>query len=118
MLTYKSQPASEQLMHPQAFREAKCTKLYDPPIDEFSVLLTVLAPDGYLQEKHEAIAGPSIFIVTTGHGTITWLEGSYRFQNPLQKGEVFFVGADTEVTFVSEERLVVYRAFVEVTHTS
>ena len=113
MLTYKSQPASEQLMRPQAFREAKCTKLYDPPIDEFSVLLTVLAPDGYLQEKHEAIAGPSIFIVTTGHGTITWLEGSH----PLQKGEVFFVGAGIEVTFASEEKLVVYRAFVEVSRT-
>lgn len=111
MLTYTYQPASQQLMPPRPFRSTKHTTLYDPPIEEFSVLLTHLKPGE--DETHEAIDGPSIFIVTqAGKGTIKWGDaGVHEFK---KDGEVFFVGAGQEIKFIAtDSEVVIYRAFVE-----
>jgi len=109
MLTYNHGPADSQIMPPAPFRSTKHTTLYDPPIEEFSVLLTTLANGE--DEVHEAINGPSIFLVTQGKGKITW-SGQ---EEVLSEGLVFFVGAGTEVKFKSgnDAGLVLYRAFVE-----
>lgn len=86
--------------------------LYDPPIPEFSVIQTKLYPDR--TEKHRAVRGPSIAIVTGGKGWISWKK---QDQEKLEVGlgDVFFVGANTEITVESEGNtvLVIYRAFVE-----
>ena len=71
------------------------------------------------EETHEAIDGPSIFLVTEGSGKISWggggESGQHSEEAELGEGLVFFVGAGTEVKFSSEKEaaLVLYRAFVE-----
>ncbi|GAA5991124.1 hypothetical protein JCM10908_006548 [Rhodotorula pacifica] len=114
MLTYTSSPPSEQIMDPVGFRSTKHTTLYDPPIDEFSVLLTDLK-DGET-ESFDAIDGPSILIFTQlegGKGTasLKWSQGEEKIN---REGQVFFIGAGEKVEIAAQGgRVVSYRAFVE-----
>lgn len=109
MLTYTYQPASDQIMPAIPYRGTKHTTLYDPPIDEFSVLLTTLGAEE--NEVHESVDGPSILIATSGSGSIDYLGGNIG----IGEGEVYFVGAGTEVELAAgKDGIVVYRAFVEV----
>lgn len=107
MLTYTSLPADAQLMDPSAFRGLSHTTLYDPPIDEFSVLLTRL--ESGQAEVHPAIDGPSIVLVTEGKGRLT----SGEIDGEIGEGSVWFVAAGQEVKLAAEGQLEVYRAFVE-----
>lgn len=112
MLTYTYDPAEKQILAPQAFQQTKHTTLYDPPIDEFSVLLTRLSSIGE-EEYHDSIAGPSILIVTEGEGFMTsGEEGKEEFG--VKVGSVFFVGANTPLKIKTKSSsLVVFRAYVE-----
>jgi mannose-6-phosphate isomerase len=86
------------------------TTLYDPPIPEFSVLLTDIP--ALNSASHNPLAGPSIFIVTSGSGTVSFNGTSEEIKS---EGEVWFVGAGTSLEFSAEDQsLVLYRAFVEV----
>ncbi|CUA77176.1 mannose-6-phosphate isomerase [Rhizoctonia solani] len=111
MLTYNSGPADAQLMEPKPFKGESSesdsyTTLYDPPIPEFSVLLTDV-PAGK-KASHRSLDGPSIFIVTSGSGSVLG-------QEIKSEGEVWFVGAGQSLEFTAgSEGLVLYRAFVEV----
>ncbi|KAG8906446.1 Mannose-6-phosphate isomerase [Tulasnella sp. 403] len=115
MLTYTWGPADSQIMPPTPWRSTKSTTIYDPPIEEFSVLLTKLGPQSL--EEHEAIDGPSILIVAGGDGVLKWkerdgTEGEVAFE---KEGAVFFLGAGVPTTFVAGTNgLTFYRAFVEV----
>lgn len=113
MLTYSYRPAEEQLLIPKSFRQTSHTKLYDPPIEEFSVLLTNLEPSQ--EEVHEGIAGPSILIATEGSGALT-SDGLENGQVKAGPGDVFFVGANNRVTLKADNtgNFIVFRAFVEV----
>ena len=113
MLTYTWGPADSQIMPPTKFRSTTATTLYDPPIDEFSVLLVRLEEGK--KERHEAIEGPSIIIATEGSGVLSWTDGGERGQEDLeQPGAVFFAGTGSEIEFVAGNGgLTVYRAFVE-----
>ncbi|KAG8889078.1 Mannose-6-phosphate isomerase [Tulasnella sp. 332] len=114
MLTYKWGPADSQIMPPTKFRSTSHTTLYDPPIDEFSVVLTDLGAE--TTEVHEPIDGPSIFIATKGDGTLRWKESDGKESElRLQKaGFVFFIGAGVQVEFsAGHAGLTIYRAFVE-----
>ncbi|KAG6917106.1 hypothetical protein DXG01_003926 [Tephrocybe rancida] len=105
-LTYNASPAAKHLVSPSSFGSA--STLYDPPISEFSVVQVKLAPGA--REKHRSIDGPSIAIVTDGAGAVDW--GGEKLEVGL--GDVFFVGAGTEITFGARDgEFVVYRAFVE-----
>lgn len=114
MLTYTSSPPSEQIMDPVGFRSTKHTTLYDPPIDEFSVLLTDLK-DGET-ESFDAIDGPSILIFTQlegGKGSAS-LKSSHGDEEIAREGQVFFIGAGEKVDIAAQGgRVVSYRAFVE-----
>lgn len=138
MLTYSSGPAERQLWKPQPFVKGNAASLlYDPPIEEFSVVRTTL-PAG-ASETHRRIEGPSILIVTKGSGKLLSkprpLEGTASartkklheglLQPDAQRafrldkmGQCFFVGAGSEITLTAaheggQEALIVFRAFVE-----
>jgi mannose-6-phosphate isomerase len=119
MLTYSYAPISEQKMEPVdypyvtlntvAYSSGSEATLYDPPIDEFSVVKTGLKKKG-AKATFEQIAGPSIFICTTGEGKISVgpkVEG-------VKPGYVYFVGATAEVVLESDsEDFTTFKAFCE-----
>lgn len=111
-LTYDSSKTSKHMVNPRPFgAEARFSTLYDPPIPEFSVI-KVDVPAGQL-EKHPRFEGPSIAIVTEGKGIIQWSANEGR-NLEVGVGNVFFVGAGTEISIqAGENKLVIYRAFVE-----
>ncbi|KAG9104631.1 Mannose-6-phosphate isomerase, partial [Ceratobasidium sp. 392] len=116
MLTYNSGSADAQRMKPQSFpsdpssEPDSYTTLYDPPIPEFSVLLTDIPASK--SASHRPLDGPSIFIVTSGNGLFSSSAGDEEIKSD---GEVWFVGAGTSVKFTAGSAgLVLYRAFVEV----
>lgn len=114
MLTYTSSPPSDQILPPVSFRSTSHTTLYDPPIDEFSVLLTVLEQGE--TEKFEGIDGPSILIFTELNGGNG--QAGLKFKGEEIKvereGQVFFVGAGEEIQVEAKKgKVVAYRAFVE-----
>lgn len=110
MLTYNYAPPEEQSMKPEAYKNTKHTKLYDPPIDEFSVLMTTLSKGD--SESIDGIAGPSVVICTNGKGSI---KGA-GVDATMTAGNVYFIGAGAEVehTNADEEDFVLYRAYCEV----
>lgn len=112
MLTYTTASPSAQLMAPTAFCGLAHTLLYDPPIDEFSVLATTLASGG--AETHPEIDGPSVVIVTEGAGSLAVGGGKAADKEALKAGSVWFVAAGEQVAFeAGQDGLVLYRAFVE-----
>ena len=110
MLTYEAGPASQQLQRPTPFSDSdsKTDQLYDPPIDEFSVVKIALDKDG--KTCHRAVEGPSICVVTKGEGKVSWGQDGEE----VKKGDVVFIGAGEGVEWAAESGLEVFRAFVEV----
>ncbi|KAL1582899.1 hypothetical protein WHR41_08411 [Cladosporium halotolerans] len=121
MLTYNFAPISEQKMSPADFPYCKfnttahssdsSAMLYDPPIEEFSVVKTDLKSSGS-KVTFEAIQGPSIIICTEGQGTIS--VGPKKEE--VQEGWVYFVGATAECVLESsgEKTFKTFRAFCEI----
>ncbi|KAI5797484.1 mannose-6-phosphate isomerase [Peziza echinospora] len=108
MLTYDTAPIEEQVLQPVGYKVTKNTVLYDPPIEEFSVLKTEL--QGGEKEVVPGIEGPSVLIVTGGAG---WISVGPK-REEVATGFVYFVGATAEVVVESGEGgIVVYRAFCE-----
>ncbi|TPX32967.1 mannose-6-phosphate isomerase [Synchytrium microbalum] len=114
MLTYNNGPAESQILRGDPFRKhGKNTRLYDPPIEEFSVLQTSLAPGE--SEPYDEFDGPSILIVTEGSGSIEYrvegMEGGSGKMD-LQAGLVLFVGANVKITLSADtSSTTIYRAF-------
>ena len=119
MLTYSYAPISEQKMNPvdypyvtlnsTAYSSSSSSILYDPPIEEFSVVKTELNGKD-AKATFEGIEGPSIFICTKGSGKITVGPKTEEFG----EGFVFFVGATAEVVLESEgEAFTTFKAFCE-----
>jgi mannose-6-phosphate isomerase len=132
MLTYTDEPSHKKLMKATAFlpddSSDNCSRykgdkgpslLYDPPIEEFSVVMTTMRK-GDAAETQRAINGPSILIITSGSGTLTSLPSSEskaeeRFFELTKPGQVFFIGAQTKIKLQAKDaELVTFRAFVEV----
>jgi mannose-6-phosphate isomerase len=119
MLTYSYAPISEQKMEPAdypyvtlntvAYSSGSEAALYDPPIDEFSVVKTDLKKKG-AKATFEQIAGPSIFICTSGEGTISV---GPKVED-VKPGYVYFVGATAEVVLESaSDDFTTFKAFCE-----
>ncbi|KAL9600180.1 MAG: hypothetical protein Q9219_003323 [cf. Caloplaca sp. 3 TL-2023] len=119
MLTYSYAPISEQKMQPvdypyvtlnrTAYSSSSSAILYDPPIEEFSVVKTELNGKD-AKATFEAIEGPSIIICTAGSGKIS--VGSKSEQ--MKTGYVFFVGATAECILESDsESFTTFKAFCE-----
>jgi mannose-6-phosphate isomerase len=120
ILTYDHDPPEQQLLKPvdypyatlntKAYSSSSDCLLYDPPIEEFSVVRTELKAVG-AKATFEGIAGPSIVICTSGEGRIS--VGSKK--EILQEGWVYFVGATAECVIESEgENMVTFKAFCEI----
>ncbi|TVY12788.1 Mannose-6-phosphate isomerase [Lachnellula arida] len=119
MLTYSYAPIEEQKMEPvdypyatlnrDAYSSGSSAILYDPPIEEFSVVRTSLKKKG-AKATFEQIAGPSIFICTTGNGKIS----VGPKVEEVKPGYVYFVGATAEVVLESEDdEFTTFKAFCE-----
>ncbi|KAJ9110639.1 hypothetical protein QFC19_001468 [Naganishia cerealis] len=114
MLTYTSAPAHAQLLEPTEF--APKTLLYDPPIDEFSVLRLKLT-GAEETEVHRPIEGPSLVVVTEGSGKVAIKGGEHADAAALElaRGQVVFIAAGEEVEYTAsdEQGLELFRAYVE-----
>lgn len=116
MLTYNYAPIEEQKMHPtdypyckfnqKAYSSSSAATLYDPPIEEFSVVKTNLNAG---KVTFDAIEGPSIVICVSGRGKISV---GPKVED-IQEGWVYFVGATAELVMESEQELVTFKAFCE-----
>lgn len=123
MLTYNYAPISEQKMTPVDYPFAtlsasaytsSCT-LYEPPIEEFSVVKTVMKKKG-AKITFERVAGPSIILCTQGIGRITVgsTTTTTTTTEDMRPGYVFFVGAMVEMILESEDdAFISFRAFCE-----
>jgi len=123
MLTYNYAPIEQQKMHPgdypyatlnsAAYSSGSSVILYDPPIDEFSVVRSVLKGNGS-RARFDPLEGPSIIICTGGKGTISVGPTSHE----MKEGYVFFVGATAECVLESEggadDEFITFKAFCEV----
>lgn len=122
MLTYDYAPIDEQKMTPAeypyatlnraAYSSGSEAKLYDPPIDEFSVVRTVLKGDG-AKAAFDPLDGPSIIICTAGTGRIS----VGPTVQDIKEGYVFFVGSTAEVVLEATGAggaLTTFKAFCEV----
>ncbi|KAI2621304.1 mannose-6-phosphate isomerase [Xylaria nigripes] len=122
-LTYNYAPIDEQKMSPSeypytvlnrtAYSSGSEALLYDPPIDEFSVVRSVMKGNGS-KVSFDPIDGPSIIICTRGQGKIS--VGSKTEE--IKEGYVFFVGSTADLTLESEGRaedeFITFKAFCEV----
>ncbi|KAH6603730.1 mannose-6-phosphate isomerase [Trichoderma cornu-damae] len=123
MLTYNYAPIAEQKMMPTeypyatlnraAYSSGSAVMLYDPPIEEFSVVRTLLRGEG-AKATFDPLEGPSIIICTSGKGTIA--VGPTKQE--MQEGYVFFVGSTAELILESavgeEEEFTTFKAFCEI----
>ena len=124
MLTYSYAPISSQKMEPvdypyvtlnaHAYSSASTSVLYDPPIEEFSVVRTELNnknEEKVAKATFDPIEGPSIIICTEGEGTI---EVGPKKED-IKMGWVYFVGATAEYVLEAKgtEPFVTFKAFCE-----
>ncbi|PYH48393.1 mannose-6-phosphate isomerase pmi1 [Aspergillus saccharolyticus JOP 1030-1] len=125
MLTYSYAPIEEQKLQPtdypyvvlnaSAYSSGSSCLLYDPPIEEFSVVKTELRRPG-AKATFDGLVGPSILICTGGAGKITV---GHKTEE-VKEGYVFFVGANAECIIEStdsgeENPFVTYKAFCDLT---
>ncbi|KAJ2080968.1 Mannose-6-phosphate isomerase [Coemansia sp. RSA 988] len=103
MLTYDYGTPDAKILRP--IKSNNASLLYDPPIEEFSVIQTNL-----LAEQSEDIRlplGPKILIVTEGIGELTVAGVSHR----VQPGSVYFVPTELSIGLAaSGHPMVVYTA--------
>ncbi|WFD31748.1 mannose-6-phosphate isomerase [Malassezia sp. CBS 17886] len=138
MLTYQSTPAADQVLHAAPWTGesgAATSLLYEPPVPEFSVVLTTV--DARSASRQRSVAGPSILLVVEGTGSLAWAEPADSQPSPgardqrsprardgadgaacsspqsLHPGSVFFLGAGTAIALRTASHLCVARAFVE-----
>ncbi|KAI6357749.1 hypothetical protein MCOR25_007582 [Pyricularia grisea] len=128
MLTYDSAPIDEQKMQPTeypyvklnmaAFKSGSEVLLYDPPIEEFSVLRGVLKANE-AKATFDPIEGPSIVICTKGSGKIS----VGPTVKDIKEGWVYFVGSTAQCVLEADslgdgEEFHFFKAFCEVEDNS
>lgn len=117
MLTYSYDPVAKQKMPLLSFAKSKGdakSVLYDPPIDEFSVLQTIFNPSHGQTQSFDGFDGPSIIIGTDGEGLIKIKDSSEEL--PFKTGYVYFIGPSVAIELISsstDKPFTTYRAFVE-----
>ncbi|KAF9584549.1 Mannose-6-phosphate isomerase [Lunasporangiospora selenospora] len=115
MLTYETKSSTEQLLSGVLCTPTGHSLLYDPPIEEFSIILTKLNHANE-RERLRSVEGPSVVIVTRGEGVIRserQVDGQDEAEVKAETGSVFFVGANTpfSIEATSDEGLTIYTAY-------
>ncbi|PVU88840.1 hypothetical protein BB559_002776 [Furculomyces boomerangus] len=116
MITYDFGPAESKLTVPTEWRNSntqgppsKFSKLYNPPIDEFSILRTSLPSNTDFDQI--LISGPAIVFIAEGNGSIK----TENQKVDISEGNSFFIPANTpftlENTNSSDHQLLAYTAF-------
>ncbi|KAK9742507.1 hypothetical protein RND81_03G177900 [Saponaria officinalis] len=105
MLTYK-QGRPEVLRGFNVEGTDGCTKRYRPPFEEFEVDHCHLSAGK--TSNFPSIAGPSLFLVTQGSGT---LRAGFSAEK-IRVGDVLFAPANTKLSISADTRLEIYRAGV------
>jgi mannose-6-phosphate isomerase len=114
-LTYSTNDVNEQKLKADKFLRGSgdaIFALYDPPIDEFSVLQIEFKGNGKAESK--GIDGPSIIICTQGKGQLK-IKGDDESKLEAFEGGVYFVSPGTELEFInnSNDSFILYRAYCE-----
>ncbi|KAI8834801.1 mannose-6-phosphate isomerase [Chytriomyces cf. hyalinus JEL632] len=110
MLTYNNGPAESQILKGDPYQNSLTSFLYDPPIEEFSIVRTTLPASA--SESFKGVEGPSILIVTSGNGTIVAPQDGVVKTHDAGLGFVFFVGANVDITLTAgSEEFTAYRAY-------
>ena len=127
-LTYNYAPIDQQKMEPTytpyvsvnltAHTSGSHASLFDPPIDEFSVIWTVLHGNAS-RATFDPIGGPSIVICTGGKGKITVGDDDMGYKSEeIEEGYVYFVGANAGLILESEgntgDKFTTFKAFCDV----
>lgn len=109
VLTFTPHDVKEAILPSQKFNRSKNgkTKLYAPPLSEFSMLATTI--DDGDSETIGNLGGPSIMIVTEGEGTLK-ADGK---ELKLSEGYIFFVAPGVELVFEASKQIKAFTAFVE-----
>lgn len=110
MLTYETAPMEQQKLKPVSWEKSEGdgeALLYDPPIEEFSVV-KIAVPAGGLRTV-KGIEGPSIAIITKGKATFS--VGPKK--EVLSEGQVAFVGATATTKIKADEDTDIFWAFAE-----
>ncbi|KAI0329097.1 mannose-6-phosphate isomerase [Cubamyces sp. BRFM 1775] len=97
MLTYTARPVSHWALPREAYshsREGRTSK-YDPPMEEFVVLGTMLNSKSAKEERLGAVNGPTIGIVTKGKARITVSRGHEQLE--LDEGGVVFIPPGNDI---------------------
>ncbi|CAJ0828048.1 9876_t:CDS:10, partial [Entrophospora sp. SA101] len=103
MLTYRFGTAESQILPYTHYNKSATSLLYDPPIEEFSIILTKLGGETHKKENFDSVNGPSIIIVTEGKGTLNVSDGDNAQTELLEPGDIFFIGASTPVAIETKE---------------
>ncbi|KAI0370371.1 mannose-6-phosphate isomerase [Pilatotrama ljubarskyi] len=97
MLTYTARPVSHWSLPREAYphsREGRTSK-YDPPMEEFVVLGTMLNGKSAKTEHLTAVKGPTIGIVTKGRARIAVSRGNEQLD--LDEGGVVFIPPGNDI---------------------
>lgn len=112
ILTYAYNPVDKQKMQLIPFERSYgdgASTLYNPPIDEFSVIQTVFR-DRPGKRHFEGLKGPSILITTSGSGYIQ----ANGVKLKAEPGFSFFIAPNIEIDLFADcTDFTTYRAFVE-----
>ncbi|KAJ2911111.1 Mannose-6-phosphate isomerase [Coemansia aciculifera] len=110
MLTYDYGTPEGKLLPPVQMSESGHSLIYDPPIDEFSVVRTALAAGQ--ADVLPAVEGPQVLLAVEGRGRIKVSDSDDGEEYELLPGHVYFVCANTNVAIEADHSspLVTYTA--------
>ncbi|KAJ2722719.1 Mannose-6-phosphate isomerase [Coemansia sp. Benny D115] len=107
MLTYDYGTPEAKLLKPVKFRNTQHSIIYDPPIEEFSVVRTQLEQDQ--KEVIEALDGPQILLVAEGEGSMI-VNDDGEEKHDLEPGFVYFIVPGSSISIQANTSLVAYTA--------
>ena len=109
MLTYRSASASAQIMRGEPVAGSVNTKIYDPPIDEFTIWRTEMPVGSF--ESLSGVSGPGILICIEGSVDISF--GSVTVT--VYMGHIFFIKPNTLLVLRAQKsKALIFMAFCSV----
>jgi mannose-6-phosphate isomerase len=107
LVRYDSNPRDDHHVHSEKYEKGSGkTIVYDPPIEEFSILKTDLSKGE--KEEIDGVEGPGILICVEGEAKVGYEKGAEKGDFELSKGHVFFVAAGTKLSYEAKNTLQVY----------